>query len=202
MLYHLTMLAAGAINLLFILLFLIGAFIQFLAKKSKETKEQSQEREEEPPPGPPSTRPMTAPSMDTDAERIRKFLEALGQPPSATPPPPVKPRTDVPPRPVAPVQPPRTVFPTPPRRVRQEEYRRKAEEPRRVFTPQMEEPTTPAPMPVRPPAAAYPVSAESIAGETKLAQLLHSQTGLRYAVILREVLGPPRSLQPLDLVGL
>jgi hypothetical protein len=34
-----------------------------------------------------------------------------------------------------------------------------------------------------------------------IAKLLRSSTGQRNAIILREVFGPPRSLQPLDLVG-
>ena len=34
-----------------------------------------------------------------------------------------------------------------------------------------------------------------------LAALLASPAGLRQAIILREVFGPPRSLQPFDLVG-
>src|SRR5439155_11872151 len=55
-----------------------------------------------------------------------------------------------------------------------------------------------------------PVEADAIATqpiskpdqtETNMAALLRSASGLRNAIILREVFGPPRSLQPLDLVG-
>src|SRR5207247_11205029 len=35
---------------------------------------------------------------------------------------------------------------------------------------------------------------------TDIATLLRSPRGLRSAIILREIFGPPRSLQPLDLV--
>jgi hypothetical protein len=31
--------------------------------------------------------------------------------------------------------------------------------------------------------------------------MLRSTSGLRDAIILREIFGPPRSMQPLDLVG-
>ena len=34
-----------------------------------------------------------------------------------------------------------------------------------------------------------------------IAKFLRSSTGQRNAIILREIFGPPRSLQPLDLVG-
>jgi hypothetical protein len=36
---------------------------------------------------------------------------------------------------------------------------------------------------------------------TSMAALLRSSTGLRSAIILREIFGPPRSLQSFDLVG-
>ena len=36
---------------------------------------------------------------------------------------------------------------------------------------------------------------------TDIAGFLRSSTGQRNAIILREIFGPPRSLQPLDLVG-
>src|SRR5205809_2136 len=36
---------------------------------------------------------------------------------------------------------------------------------------------------------------------TDIATLLRSAAGLRNAIILREIFGPPRSLQSLDLVG-
>jgi hypothetical protein len=37
--------------------------------------------------------------------------------------------------------------------------------------------------------------------ETDIAALLRSASGLRSAIILREIFGPPRSLQPLGLIG-
>jgi hypothetical protein len=55
-----------------------------------------------------------------------------------------------------------------------------------------------------------PEGADATAADSKMktgyagadiAKLLRSSTGQRNAIILREVFGPPRSLQPLDLVG-
>src|SRR5205807_10527756 len=46
-----------------------------------------------------------------DEERVREFLEALGQPAGVAPPPKVQPRTQIPPRPLAPVQPPASMRP-------------------------------------------------------------------------------------------
>ena len=94
-------------NLLFILLIAMAVLFRLLASKAGETKEKLQN---------PDQRSTTSPQLgesprrarvESDEERIRKFLEALGQPASSRPPPPVAPRTNIPPRPLAPVQPPR-----------------------------------------------------------------------------------------------
>ena len=92
-------------NLLFILLIAVAALFQLLSKAvSKAGKSDSNETSSSP--GPETPRPIQRAPRESDADRIRKFLEALGQPPTSTPPPPVAPRTDVPPRRLAPVQPP------------------------------------------------------------------------------------------------
>src|SRR5947208_15735122 len=57
-------------------------------------------------PLPKARKPIPRAPVESDQERIRKFLEALGQPPASRPPPPVVARTDIPPRRLAPVQPP------------------------------------------------------------------------------------------------
>jgi hypothetical protein len=67
-------------------------------------------------------------------------------------------------------------------------------------------PPLPEPLPVIKTAAeAYAIAtqATSKSAEAKIdiATLLRSTSGLRNAIILREIFGPPRSLQPLDLVG-
>src|SRR6266480_1461115 len=96
------MIAAHLENLLFLLLVVVAALFQLLAKTAGK-KGQDQSKRTSTPPTPMPTRP--APT-ESDGERIRKLLEALGQPPTSRPPPLVAPRTDIPPRPLAPVQPP------------------------------------------------------------------------------------------------
>src|SRR5207342_3000034 len=99
------MIAFSLDNLLFFLLIAVAALFQLLSKTiSKARKSDSNETSTAPRPQTP--RPIQRAPRESDADRIRKFLEALGQPPSSTPPPPVFPRTDIPPRQLAPVQPP------------------------------------------------------------------------------------------------
>src|SRR5262249_26743858 len=104
------MLAFSLDNLLFLLLIAVAALFQLLSKAiSKAGKSDSNETSSAPRPQAP--RPIQRAPRESDADRIRKFLEALGQPPGSTPPPPVLPRTDIPPRPVAPVRPPPVIIP-------------------------------------------------------------------------------------------
>src|ERR1700751_3759366 len=99
------MIAFSLDNVLFLLLIAVAALFQLLSKtirkagKSDSNQTSSSPRSQTP-------RPIQRAPRESDADRIRKFLEALGQPPSSTPPPPVLPRSDIPPRPVAPVEPP------------------------------------------------------------------------------------------------
>src|SRR4029077_19990520 len=104
------MIAVSLDNLLFLLLIAGAALFQLLSKAiSKAGKSDSNETSSSPKPQAP--RPIQRAPRESDADRIRKFLEALGQPPSSTPPPPVVPRTGIPPRPLAPVQPPPVIRP-------------------------------------------------------------------------------------------
>src|SRR6266480_3867918 len=100
-------------NLIFILLIAMAALLRLLASKAGSPKKsEPPERSTSPSP---TSQPVARPLPETDEERIRRFLEALGQPTSSKPPIPVLPRTDIEPRPLAPVQPPRTMFSTPTR---------------------------------------------------------------------------------------
>jgi hypothetical protein len=220
------MIAAHFENLIFLLLLVVAGLFQLLSRMASKMRQEGENPEEEMRKSISTsrTRPPTprAPA-ESDEERIRKFLEALGQPAASRPPPPVVPRMDIPPRPLAPVQPP---LPQAWKVIR--EGRRKPDVIRRetpppesarrvekIFPPAI--PGVPAfevhegPLPIEPPpiikapVEAYAAATRPVAKgadfKTDIATLLASKSGLRGAIILREIFGPPRSLQPLDLVG-
>jgi hypothetical protein len=209
-------------NLLFLLFIGIAFFFQVLtraATKSNKRPGDTQRRSSS------TTPPVPRQQPETDEDRVRKFLEALGQPTTSTPPPPVRPRTNIPPRPVAPIQPPRAAWPeisrkvpasepsspTPAKRIQLPGQITEPQYEQKTFRRQMPSPvfevhqTTAAPEPPLPPtttpATAYAIATEPEVVRRKdqidLVNLLRSPEGLRNAIILREVFGPPRSLQPL-----
>ena len=219
------MIAVSLDNLLFFLLIAVAALFQLLSKAlSKAGKSDSNETSSSP--GPQTPRPIQRAPRESDADRIRKFLEALGQPPSSNPPPPVLPRTDIPPRPMAPVQPPPTLVPRPWELLREErrkrDARRKSSPPEQAIHPEeVIPPPVPVPaasafevhegaLPLEPqqppiikaPVEAYAVAARPSAARTDskgdIATLLGSKSSLREAILLREILGTPRGLQAMD----
>ena len=190
----------GAISfdiLAFLALALIASFFRWISKEAEKTKRNSEQSGPQP--------PNVAPREETDEDRVRRFLEALGQPTSSKPPPPIEQR-------------PRT----------SREKRAPIPRSRRIFSPLPPLTTVPPPLPVEmepqsplPPPVAEP--AVSLVGvpmvSTKaeplpstafpdtvhraniypdVVTLLSSGRGLREAVILREILGPPRSLQMIE----
>jgi hypothetical protein len=215
------MLAFSLDNLLFFLLIAAAVLFQLLSKAvTKAGKKQSNETSTAPAPARPAE--VRRAPAESDADRIRKFLEALGQPPTSSPPPPVVHRTDLPPRPLAPVQPP-PVIPRAWGLPRKQQTKRdisqreipQPEQPGHVefVRPVLPAPVTPAfevyegpltveleqPAIVKPAAGAEIAAARPIAKEpdfkTNIAALLGSKSGLREAIILREIFGPPRALQ-------
>jgi hypothetical protein len=192
-------------NLLFILLIAMAALLRLLATKAGEAKK-GKKVEGESTITPKMREPIKRVRVESDQERIRKFLEALGQPTTAKPPPPIVPRTDVPPRPVAPVQPPpiptaRNVLT---RRKKQMVEPTKFPAPAPTFEHHETPPAHELPASIMSPVEPYAIDTESKIKVTRtgtdIATLLRSPKGLRSAIILREIFGPPRSLQPLDLV--
>jgi hypothetical protein len=193
-------------NLLFILLIVMAALFRLLASKAGETKKKLQNPDQRSTTSPQLGEPPRRARVESDEERIRKFLEALGQPASSRPPPPVAPRTNIPPRPLAPVQPPR--MPTA-RNILTDKRRQVVEttkSPDPLVLGLHEAPPLPKlPALIKPSVETYATAADS---KTKLsragidiATFLRSRAGLRNAIVLREIFGPPRSLQPFDLIG-
>jgi hypothetical protein len=159
--------------------------------------------------------PLPRAPAQSEEERIRKFFEALGVPTSADPPPKVRPREVTPKtprtkRPILPVDPfprPRTVLPP------------VAQAPPVVpsFPPvEAAEPTPPPQSPAVVQETGSAISQAEIAPATfevshleerkaggtssvppDLIARLRTPEGLRDAVVLREIFGPPRSRQPL-----
>jgi len=217
------MIAVHLDNLLFLLLLLLAGLFQLLGRAVR--KRSGEEEKPASKPAPQMTKPIPRVAKESDQERIRKFLEALGQPSASKPPPPVMPRTDIPPRPLAPVRPP--VEPLIPRWKLTPEERRKR--PYILKESSLPGSVTPAeqisasamtiapafeihegPLPIEPPpviktpmetyAAATRAVPKGADLKTDIAILLASKSGLRDAIILREIFGPPRSLQALDLL--
>jgi hypothetical protein len=206
------MLAVHFENLLFLLLIAMAALLRLLASKTGQPKKKAQNPDPRSLPAPRASEPIRRVPKETDAERIRRFLEALGQPATSPPPTPVVPRTDIPPRPLAPIQPPPGTFSMPRGRFTPDERRKRGvilPETSLVTSPVFEVQEQPVqiepPSDIKSPAKTYPSDSrqktELAPTATSMAALLRSSPGLRNAIILREIFGPPRSLQSLDLVG-
>jgi hypothetical protein len=210
------MIAANFDNFLFLLLVVVAVLFQFLAKiAGKKSKNQTKRTST-----PRTPAPLQRAPTESDEDRIRKLLEALGQPPTSRPPPPVVPRTNIPLRPLAPVQPPMSPLPL----LRRQKPRKGEATPKEIPPPRPvrggEEIAPPnvarapafevheGPLPIasatilKAPAEAYAGGIRTIAKTEErradIATLLASTSGLRDAVILREILGPPRGLRVID----
>jgi len=202
--------AAHLDNLLIPLFFGIAILFQLLsAAATKKRKQRDDPRRRSTSPSQ-TARPLTTDADETDEERVRKFLEALGQPTTSKPPPPAVPRpTYQKPIVVArkepePVRRRSVLSPLPPLTTRPPEPEPQWQPPTQIVS---ESPPPPEPVPVIHAAASeasdimtLPIS-QSAAVKNDFATQLRSTSGLRNAIILREVFGPPRSMQPLDLVG-
>ena len=216
--------AAHFENLLFLLLIAVALLFQLLTRAaSKANRNDPEKTWTSPTPEVPP--PIGRVPTESDEERIRKFLEALGQPQTSSPPPPVAPRTDVPPRPLAPVRPPTAQLPPVWKRAREEQRKRDVIQrtPPLGHETRTEKIVPPAitglptfevhegALPLEPPpiiktaTAAYAAAAQPVAKDaglkTDIATLLASKSGLRDAIVLREILGQPRGLQPVDVAG-
>jgi hypothetical protein len=199
------MIAAHLDSLLFFLLVAVAVLFQFLAKMAGKTGKDQTKRTSTPIPRTPA--PLQRAPTESDEDRIRKLLEALGQPPTSTPPPTVVPRTDIPLRPLAPVQPPNSPF----SQLRREKRRKPEAIAKEKSTPPaitreekiVSPKITGAPaFEIQQAPEAYAATTRTIAKteepRTDIATLLASTSRLRDAIILREILGPPRGLRVID----
>jgi hypothetical protein len=209
-------------NIIFIIIAAIIGISRLVARISEESKKRQQKRPPQPPgapgPRPEYTQPVQRTQPKTDADRIREFLEALGQPAGTAPPPKVQPRTQIPSRPLAPVQPPASMrpFARPEFRTWKEKVKEIVQQPtklppgKRVVVPPPAAPAeanepgawiaqeqaqtlsattnTASPIPTDQPAV--PATAATL-----WKQILRSPDSLRTAIILREIFGPPRGLR-------
>jgi hypothetical protein len=197
------------------LIFIIIALVIAAIRAASKAKEGSNE--------PPLTPRRPRPPAESDAERQRRFLEAVGLPPGAQLPPPVRPRPGAA-GPLPPIPPHSAAGPV-----------------RRIYTgvPQKAAPAPPAPAirripPASPPLAPAPVTplvqtvtiapaapvtpitaaiqaaaashkaatpygpaAQASTRASTLLLRLRDPDSIRQAIILREILGPPKALQPL-----
>jgi hypothetical protein len=182
------------------IILLIVAAAALLRWLSQRSKTPTTDTERPTVPGQPIPR---SEETQTEEERIRRFLEALGQPAGSAPPPKVAPKRERKPH-MFPTLPPLTTVPPPlPIPTRSVE----AEPPplpvlRRVFTPAVVQEVG---FEVRDLSA--PISSDlmpedrRVTEQQSLVLKLRSSQGLRDAIVLREIFGPPRSLQPLDPIS-
>ncbi|HST31147.1 MAG TPA: hypothetical protein VLK27_09960 [Chthoniobacterales bacterium] len=210
--------AAHPDNFLFLIFFVVAILFQLLARAAKTGRRSGDDSNRRSTSAPETPRSTSRQSEETEEDRVRKFLEALGQPTTSKPPPPVATRPSYQKPIVLPRAEPRriarpVISPLPPLTTRPPESHFPTGHERRVFQPKAQIPAfevqagsppltlireTEGTASFEP--AAGPASSNS---EPKIdvATLLRSTSGLRNAIILREIFGPPRSLQRLDLVG-
>jgi hypothetical protein len=211
-------------NIIFIIIAAIIAISRLVSRIAEKSKKQSQGRRQ-PPQRPPSkpeiSQPIQRTRPKTDEERVREFLEALGQPAGAALPPKVQRRPQIPPRPLAPVQPPASMRPFAKPQFRT--WREQAKEivvlqqPTKIAPPEIKRVVVPAE--ANAPGAWIAQEEAQTAMATKVGiartddqpsvrasadtiwkQALRSPNAARTAIILREILGPPRGVQSSNFV--
>ena len=212
-------------NIIFIIIAAIVAISRLVSRISEESKKQSQRRCQPSPPQPEIPQPVQRTRPKTDEERVREFLEALGQAPGSTPPAKVQPRIQIPPRPLAPVQPPASMrpFAKPEFRTWKEQAKEIVvlQQPAKAAPPEIKRIVVPPPVPAEAnePGAWIEQAQAQTAAPTKIAiartddqpsvrasadavwkRTLRSPDAVRTAIVLREIFGPPRGVQSSNFV--
>lgn len=170
-----------------LIIVLAAALLRWLSQKSEAAK---------PDPERPVVPDQPIPrggETQTEEERIRRFLEALGQPPGSRPPQKVAPKRETRSR-VFPTLPPLTTAPPPLPAAAPPAIPKTLPLPR-VFTPAPVQETS---FEVRDLGAqtSSPEARRTSAEQQSFLFKLRSNQDLRNAIVLREIFGPPRSLQP------
>jgi hypothetical protein len=207
------MLAVHLENLLFLLLLVVAGLFQLLGRAARKARGDEAKPTAEPAPRLPG--PIPRAPVESDEERVRKFLEALGHPPGSSPPVPVAPRPTYRKPLVLPHVPP-LGSPLPPLVTRPRDMPQEIRIPPSVAPPPAQTQQTPPPVgevifavhetgappePVPGPTSATEREDSAqpqiavLRRNIDVAALLRSPLGLRNAVIVREILGPPRSLR-------
>jgi hypothetical protein len=206
------MLAVHLENLLFLLLVVVAGLFQLLGRTARKGSTDETKRTSEPPPRIP--KPIPRAPKESDEERVRKFLEALGQPSASRPPSAAQRPTYRKPL-VLPHMPP-LGSPLPPLVTRPPDLPSEFEVHREPIPIPAEEPraaqrSTEPVFQVHESAAPPAPSSTELAATTHeirtqpqvvvprraivTATLLRSKSTLRDAIVLREILGPPRGLR-------
>ncbi|MDQ3117025.1 MAG: hypothetical protein M3Q86_10525 [Verrucomicrobiota bacterium] len=197
-------------TLIFFILAALALIFKWLTSKAENSQAEKEKRAAEP--GEPNEQaaPTLRPAAQSEEERVRRFLEALGMPQGTQPPPPVRQRRVVTPAPqTPPAQRPKVkrswAQPLPPLVTMPEDLRppplQTAPPPLPTMVhvepplPEIED-SLPPPAPVLP--ALRSSALRQPAPVMSLGAMLRSPASVRRAIVLREVLGPPRGLQPLD----
>jgi hypothetical protein len=209
------MLAVHLENLLFLLLLVVGGLFQLLGRAARKTST-GDETTPTPKPRSAAPRPIPRAPVGSDEERIRKFLEALGQPPESPPPSPIAPPPTyrkplvlphVPPF-ASPLPPLVTRPPDIPPQVPVETVAPVVEpRPTRSTLPELKFEVHEAQAPPQPPAVVGSAALSEARTQQQSATsqsidvktLLRSTLGLRGVIIAREILGPPRALREFEL---
>lgn len=225
--------------LLFAILAAVFGLLKWLASKAEQSNADAEAEQGPPQSGVPNP-PVQRRKAETEEERVRRFLEALGVPTSSMPPPKVEPKPVDPKRVFVPQTPPiPQAFPAPTWRPTAQtpspSQPQWIPEPRSepATKPTWERPLVVAPVEISPPVevkkikvpiartsvsstetadpedvwdlpagASEPSSSSSRrtgkATQSSLVARLANAQGLRDAIVLREIFGPPRSMQSLQ----
>ncbi len=211
-------------NILFIVIVAIVGIWRLIARIKENALNRSQRDSQRRTTQPNRLPRPLATEAKTDEQRVREFLEALGRPTGSAPPSKVQPRTNLPPRPVAPIQPPPSLRPFSPVLAQPRSRAKKAvsipphqwskssvpesavvvpmssasidiNEPGRWIAQEQARSAPPPDVSEAPLIKAMDErTSVRASAEVIWKPALRSLDGIRAAIVLREILGPPRAM--------